>query len=143
MAIAALARREHSRLELQRKLVAKGLDESIIESTLDELEAEEVLSDRRFTEAYARYRANRGFGPKRIANELRERGVSVALIADQIESDEYEWPKLACEVRSKKFKARPRSFDERARQARFMEYRGFHHEHIRYALDESVDDEDF
>ncbi len=110
---------------------------------LDELEAEEVLSDRRFTEAYARYRANRGFGPKRIANELRERGVSVALIADQIESDEYEWPKLACEVRSKKFKTRPRSFDERVRQARFMEYRGFHHEHIRYALDESVDDEDF
>lgn len=128
---------------MQRKLVTKGLDESIIESTLDELEAEEVLSDRRFTEAYARVRANRGFGPKRIANELRERGVSVGLIADQIESDEYEWPKLAREVRSKKFKTRPRSFDERARQVRFMEYRGFHHEHIRYAMDESVDDEDF
>jgi regulatory protein len=115
----------------------------MIEAALDELETEGLLSDRRFAEAYARNRANRGFGPNRIANELRERGVGDGLIADQIESDEHDWSRLASEVRCKKFKTRPRTFDERARQVRFMEYRGFQREQIRYALEEPVNDEDF
>ena len=110
---------------------------------LDALEAEGLLDDRRFAEVYSRHRANRGFGPRRIAEELRQRGVSDALIAGEIESGNHDWAELASAVCCKKFKSKPGSIDERARQIRFMKYRGFHHEHIRFALEHSVDDENF
>ena len=142
MAVAALARREHSRFELQQKLVARGLEPSPVASALDALEAEGLLDDQRFAEAYARQRANRGYGPRRIAAELRKRGVSDELIAREIGSGEHDWADLASAARGKKFKAKPGSINERARQTRFMEYRGFHHDHIRYALEHALDDED-
>ena len=141
LAVAALARREHSRFELHQKLVAKGMEPSSVEKTLDALEREGALDDQRFAEAYSQARVDRGYGPRRITNELRQRGVSDALIGREVESDAYDWAELASAVRYKKFKNKPDSFDELARQARFMEYRGFSHEHIRYALDQSVDDE--
>lgn len=141
VAVAALARREHSRFELQQKLVAKGMERSSVTEALDALEAEGLLDDRRFAEAYSRFRVGRGYGPRRITDELRQRGVSDALIGREVESDAYDWAKLASAVRYKKFKSKPDSFNELARQTRFMEYRGFSHEHIRYALEQAVDDE--
>lgn len=113
-----------------------------IASALDALEAEGLLDDKRFAEAYFRQRATRGYGPRRIAEELRKRGVSDELIACEIGSGEHDWEDLASAARCKKFKAKPGSFKERARQTRFMEYRGFNHDHIRYALEHALDDED-
>lgn len=110
---------------------------------MDALEDEGLLDDRRFAEVFARQRADRGYGPRRIADELRQRGVGDDLIAREIESGAHDWAALASAVRCKKFKTLPGSFDERARQIRFMQYRGFHHDHIRHALEHSVNDEDF
>ena len=104
---------------------------------LDDLDSEHLLSDERFTEAYVRHRAAAGYGPLRIQRELQQRGVDAALIASGLEVYAGEWPERAAAARHKRFgDHRPEGFRERARQARFLEYRGFTAEHIRAALSE-------
>lgn len=73
--------------------------------------------------------------------ELRQRGISDGLVSEVI-AGSYDWDELALRAHRRKFRNAPRSLAERARQIRFMEYRGFHAEQIRYALGRSTDDED-
>jgi len=70
-----LTRREHSQRELQEKLVIKGFDRSAVQIVVDALAEEDWQSDERFAESFARYRIRKGFGPIKIAYELRQRGV--------------------------------------------------------------------
>src|SRR5512139_848179 len=78
-ALRLLARREHSRFELARKLAQAGFDETDIAALLDELENKSWLSDRRFAESWiADHRAKAG--SVKLAYELRQRGVSDAII---------------------------------------------------------------
>lgn len=129
-----LARREHSSWELQRKLAARGYQAGLIEAVLAELRRDNLQSDQRFAESYFRSRAERGFGPRRIAVELKERGVSGTLIGDCL-SQERDWHSQAMKVRSKRFgQALPSNPRERARQMRFLQYRGFTQEQITHAL---------
>lgn len=115
----------------------RGFSEELIGDALDALEAENLLSDRRFTENFVLQRTARGQGPLKIRYELRERGVSDDLTAQFIEADRQGWCKRALAVRHKRFGAeRPEDMKERSRQARFLEQRGFEQEHIRYALDD-------
>lgn len=75
---------------------------------------------------YVRSRAARGFGPQRILLELGQRGVDPALAADRVWAEDMNWTQHAARVRSKRFGgAMPRDVRERARQVRFLEYRGF------------------
>ena len=128
-----LARREHSRRELGDKLAAKSFDPDVIRNVLDELEREGLISSGRFAERFVAARAARGQGPVRIARELAERGVESP--RDWIDDARYDWNRLARDVRRKKFgEALPSSFKEKARQARFLEYRGFSQDQIRRAL---------
>ena len=128
-----LARREHSRRELGDKLAAKSFDPDVIRNVLDELEREGLISSGRFAESFVAARAARGQGPVRIARELAERGVESP--RDWIDDARYDWNRLARDVRRKKFgEALPSSFKEKARQARFLEYRGFSQDQIRRAL---------
>ena len=75
-----LARREHSRLELRRKLVAIAQEGDDVEAVLDELAAKGWLSDERFAEQSIRAKARR-FGPLKVAHLLRSRGLSDETIA--------------------------------------------------------------
>lgn len=87
-----LARREHSRAELASKLARKyeeGRD--LIPQVLDQLEEDKLLSDARFAEAYVRYRRNRGFGPLLIGQELRQRGITGALLDASLDGAAPEW----------------------------------------------------
>ena len=129
-----LARREHSAQELRRKLLARGFHESEVEAALAGLERDGLLSDRRFAESFVASRARRGPGPVRIRAELSQRGVDDALAGEALAGARVDWDDLAREVRRKRFTAPPRSFPERARQARFLEYRGFTAEQTRAAL---------
>ena len=105
---------------------------------LDELEREGLLSSGRFAESFVAARAARGQGPVRIARELAERGVESP--GDWLDDPRHDWNRLAREVRRKKFGAAlPAAYKEKARQARFLEYRGFSHDQIRQAL--GVDDD--
>ncbi len=135
-AIGFLARREHSRGELRRKLQDKGYPEADIDTALDDLEAERLLSDRRFAEAYVAARIQRGFGPLRIIAELRQRQVADPLVEQCLAQAGADWEALARAARCKRFgDAPPADQRERARQARFLEGRGFTAAQIRRALE--------
>jgi regulatory protein len=128
-----LARREHTRRELSDKLAAKSFDPDVIRAVLDDLEREGLISSGRFAESFVAARAARGQGPVRIARELAERGVESP--GDWLDDGRYDWNRLAREVRRKKFgESLPSAFREKARQARFLEYRGFSQDQIRRAL---------
>lgn len=131
-----LARREHSRAELAAKLSARGWSEADVAHALDGLESAGLLSDRRFAESFVAERAARGQGPARIRHELRRRGVAPSLGEELVAGRAEAWREGALAARRKRFgSARPQSYEERARQARFLERRGFEAEQIRYALE--------
>jgi regulatory protein len=128
-----LARREHGRRELARKLAARGFrDRSVVDDVLAALEAEGLLSDMRFAEQFVWSRVQRGAGPLKIHAELRERGIDEALIARSLEALADEWQDLLRQARERRFgRDIPHDFRERNRQMRFLQQRGFTAEQIR------------
>jgi regulatory protein len=129
-----LARREHSRVELERKLSAKGFESATIAEVLEQLEVDGLLSHERFGQSFVAARYAKGQGPLRIRRELAERGVAVDNA--WFEDDSFDWQALARQTRVRRFGAEPPAdLKERARQTRFLEYRGFSHDQIRRALD--------
>jgi regulatory protein len=131
-----LARREHSRRELQDKLSKKGCDAALAAEVVNKLESERLVSDDRFMESLIRARRNRGYGPLRIQKELREKGVAPEAIANWLDVTSREWIDDIRRVQRKKFGGRiPKSYAERARQARFLQYRGFTYDQIQQLLD--------
>ncbi|HMB73691.1 MAG TPA: regulatory protein RecX [Gammaproteobacteria bacterium] len=140
-ALNALARREHSRLELERKLDARGYATQVIAATLDALESSGLIDVERFCDSFVRSRKSRGQGPARIERELTERGIDSAAATLALSQCE-DWNALARNVRQRKFGERiPREYKERAKQMRFLQYRGFSHEQIRAALEPDPDSE--
>jgi regulatory protein len=134
-----LARREHARTELGRKLSQRGFSESHVREVLDTLEAENLLSDRRFTDSFVQQRMARGQGPLKIRHELRERGVSADLATQSIDAVRQSWCEQALAARHKRFGTeQPEDIRERSRQARFLAQRGFEQEHIRFALTDEL-----
>lgn len=130
-----LARREHARGELTSKLAARGGGKAAVERVLDALEAQGLLSEERFTEQYVRARIGRGHGPRRIREELRQRGVGAAAAGKALDRDPAFWSERAsCERRRRFGEAMPADYREWVRQARFLERRGFTQEQIRSAL---------
>ena len=134
-ALGLLARREHSRRELERKLGARGFQDETIGATLDALEESGELAAARFTASFIRSRAAKGQGPARIRAELAERGIDREQAAELLRAAGIDWAEIASAVLAKRFGARrPTDFRERARQARFLEYRGFDSGQIGSAL---------
>ena len=121
-----LARRDHSRAELSRKLVRYVREDNPAEinCVLDELDRNGLLSDERFASAVARSRAQR-FGDARIRYDLRRFGVAEDLSAAALARLAGSEVVRAGAVRSKRFGALPASAAERAKQARFLQSRGF------------------
>jgi len=130
-----LARREHSLAELRTKLAARDFSAGEIESAVAALASEGLVSDERFAESFVAARARKGQGPVRIRMDLQQRGVSPELIALHLDPRSPEWLCLAREVRIRKFGAEiPADFKEKARQMRFLEYRGFASTQIQSAM---------
>ena len=135
-ALRLLARREHSRLELSLKLRQRKIESDIIESVLDEYENEGWLDDNRFADVYARQRMDLGYGPLRILGELQQRGVNHApeCLAEMGDAD---WCRRATALRHKRFGLSDLDDDwsEKARQARFLNRRGFSAAQVECALE--------
>lgn len=113
-----------------------------MDAELDALVREGLLSDERFCEVFVRSRAGSGYGPLRIRQELNRRGVDEALAGQVLAAAEADWAALAAEVRRRRFGERlPRGYPEWAKQARFLQYRGFGSETIRAALGGDADDQ--
>lgn len=130
-----LARREHSRLELERKLAARGYPAAEVEAALDRLEAQGLLSEARFTESLVRQRVQQGHGPLRIIADLRRRGIQDP--GSAVETAEVDWEAMAREVYRRRFGGdTPQAPRERARRMRFLQGRGFPPEIIRRVMND-------
>lgn len=141
IAMGLLASREHSRRELERKLQLRGFGEADVAPELDALEKARYLSEERFTEQFVGSRARRGDGPLKIRSELKGRGVDEGLIEKELDHAEDDWLAKAEQVRCKKFgEPIPETFEERARQARFLQNRGYSMEQIRRVLKGDIED---
>ena len=117
-------------------MLKKGCAEAIAAEVVRQLEAERLLSDDRFMESLIRARRNRGDGPLRIQKELQEKGVAPEAIAGWLDATSQDWIDNIRRVQRKKFGTRlPRNYTERARQARFLQYRGFTYDQIQQLLD--------
>ncbi len=131
-----LARREHSRDELLKKLEKAGFHHDVAVDAIEQLREDGLQSDRRFVEAFVQSRIQQGKGPTRILADLSQRGVREALVHEALSETEADWFALAREVRRKKFgKSEPNDFKDKAKQMRFLQYRGFESDHVRAALD--------
>jgi len=136
---ALLARRDFAGAELRAKLCSKGFEDGAAGQVIAELAARGVLDDRRFAENYVSWHAARGQGPIRIAAQLRSRGLPEALIDAALASGP-DWPALARRARTARFgRQPPASWADKARQARFLQYRGFSSDHIRAATGADAD----
>ena len=138
-ALGALARREHSRAELRRKLAPHAESAEQLDRLLADLEAKKLLSDRRLAEVMARSRGDR-FGAARVKQELRARGVADPLVRETVGELSRTELNRAREVWRRKFDAPPADAAERARQMRFLAQRGFNAEVIRRVVGGRDDD---
>jgi regulatory protein len=123
-ALRYLARREHSCSELARKLQAHAAEGDDVEALLDDLAGRGWLSDARFAEQTIRAKARR-FGPLKLAQHLRARGVDEETIARGFRAAAADGASSMASVWKSRFAAPAPDPRMRARQARFLQGRGF------------------
>jgi regulatory protein len=133
-ALRALARRDHSRAELAQKLSTHATPEDIA-ALLDQLQQSGLLSDERFAEGFVAVRAAR-FGAAKLRHGLRARGLAETLIEATLVAERETESARARDVWRRKFGALPANAEEYARQARFLQGRGFSGDVIRSVLKE-------
>jgi len=123
-AVRLLARREHSRTELQRKL--KQADDGSLDTLLEELEQKGYQSDFRYAEVLVRSRISGGYGPLKIQFELKQKGVAPDLIQQALAEQAPDWPALARSARERRFGSEiPKDRQEIMKQLRYLAGRGF------------------
>ena len=121
-ALRYLARREHSRAELARKLAPYAESEAALRALLDELVLRKQLSDERYAEVRAHW-LGRKYGAARIRQDLKAHGVSAHV------SDAADFEKAKA-ILARKYRGAPGTLEEKARRARFLQSRGFSHDVI-------------
>ena len=134
-AMRLLARREHSCAELSRKLKLRGFDSDSIDSVISECIEKDYLNENRFVEMIVEVRKKQGKGPVKISEELGSHNIASDIVATCIDFSCLTWNEIARSVRSKKFgELKPESVQEKAKQHKFLRYRGFTREQISRAL---------
>lgn len=139
-ALRYLSAREHSRLELGRKLARYAQEGDDIEALLDTLEAAKLLSQTRFSESLVNRRAAR-FGNSRILSELKSHGIAADTLTDIKIGLEQDESARAREVWLRKFGTVADNANDRSKQMRFLMQRGFSNRAIRMAM-RGVDEEE-
>ena len=134
-ALRYLARREHSRAELARKLAPHAESPQAIETVLDDLANRKQLSDERYAEVRSHW-LSRKYGAAKIRQDLKAHGVAEAVIERVSADGDLEKAKA---ILARKYRAVATTRDEKAKRARFLQSRGFSYEIIRKVL--STEDE--
>ena len=123
VAVRLLARREHSAEEIRQKLTKREFEADEIATALLELRQGDWQSDERFAEAYIRARRLKGFGPVRIASELRDRGVDEQITDRYLLADDDIWWRMLEQEYQKKYHGSPfEDYQEKARRMRFYRF---------------------
>ncbi|WP_116474301.1 regulatory protein RecX [Zobellella maritima] len=139
-ALRLLSRREHSRRELMTKLRRRQFPEPLVSAVLERLEQQNWLQDSRFAALLVRQQVLKKHGPMRIRAELMHKGVAQSLGEQALAEAEVDWFELARTCYLSRFEHEatllPR---ERARRIRYLQGRGFNHEHIQYAMSRDGD----
>lgn len=133
-----LSRREHSRKELLSKLQRKGLPPSLCEEQIEKFVDNNIQSDTRFAESLIRGRVAKGQGENRVRQELREHNIDDSAVASAMAEIDPDWFELARQVKIKKFgEHSEQDWQKKQKQIRFLQYRGFTHEQIQYAMEKT------
>lgn len=140
-ALGLLTRREHSRKELARKLVAGGVSREEADGAIERLAAAGWQDEARFAEALVRSRAAGGYGPVRIQAELATHGLPNELVRAALESRETDWAEIATDLVRRRFAAG--ALEDRAirrKAAELLFRRGFTAAQVRAAVHLDADD---
>ena len=129
-ALRLLARREHSRAELERKLGPHAESPEVVAGILEALVQKDQLSDQRYAEERVRV-LSRKYGAARIRQDLKAKGVDSQLIARVSTDGELERARI---ILGRKYREPATTREQRAKRMRFLQSRGFSHEIIRSAL---------
>ena len=132
-ALRFLSMREHSRLELGRKLSKYAEEGDDIEALLDLLEKNNWLSQERFSESLIHRRSAR-FGNSRIVAELQSHGVKGEALQELKAGLADSETARACEVWERKFGVVATDPKERNKQMRFLMLRGFSQRAVQAAM---------
>ena len=136
-ALRLLARREHSRAELGRKLAPRAASPEALQSLLDSLEQKQQLSNARFASERARV-LSRKYGAARIRLDLKSKGVGEEIVEGvALEGEAVR----AAAILARKYRSSATTREERARRMRFLQSRGFSHDTIRKLLSSDAEDE--
>ncbi|TRX75510.1 recombination regulator RecX [Pseudomonas mangiferae] len=121
-----LARREHGRVELARKLHRRGAPDVLIDTALDRLAEEGLLSESRYLESFIASRARGGHGPLRIREELGQRGLAREAVEQALKEADIDWYAHLLDLWQRRFAGCvPQDARQRAQQGRFLAYRGY------------------
>ncbi|MDE2408124.1 MAG: regulatory protein RecX [Xanthomonadaceae bacterium] len=134
-ALGLLTRREHSRLELARKLQQRGVEPDQADAAIGKLTAAGWQDDGRFAESLLRNRAAGGYGPGYIRAELATHGLGSEAIAAAMDGFEGDWAENARELLQRRHPQALAGDREARRKAMdFLLRRGFGMEHVRAAM---------
>ena len=134
-ALGLLVRREHSRKELSRKLVARGVESEEAQAAIDKLSEAGWQDDARFAELLVRSRAASGYGPVHVRAELRMHGLDSDAIAAAMDGFDGDWNAIARDLVRRRFDAKAiQALAGQRKAADFLLRRGFAMEQVRAAL---------
>ena len=133
-ALGLLTRREHSRKELTRKLISRGMDAAEVETAVEKLSRDGWQDDSRFAESLVRARSSGGYGPLRIRAELITHGLDREAIASALDTFHGDWAENASDlVRRRYGPVAALDLNQRRKAADFLLRRGFDAASIRAA----------
>ncbi|WP_261815951.1 recombination regulator RecX [Vibrio gallicus] len=136
-ALNLLSRRDHGRYELQQKLLNRGYELADIDDAVSFCSEHHYLDDLRYAKSQVRQHVNKGHGERRIRQELQIKKVNEQTIEQALQAEPQDWFELAVQTAYKKFRdAKGSESKDYANQVRFLQYRGFSFEQIKYALSE-------
>jgi regulatory protein len=138
-ALRLLARREHSRAELKRKLGPHAESADAIEVLLDALEEKKQLSDARYASERAHVLTRR-FGASRIRQELRSRGVDETIAEGAAAAAAETDLERARAIYQRRYREPAATREERAKRSRFLQGRGFSGDIIRRLVSGDAED---
>jgi regulatory protein len=132
IALTLLTRRDHSLWELRHKLTQRGFMSPMVETVLEQLVVEGLINEARYAEIYASSRADKGYGPLRIQQELRERRIDEEIISSTLSKlDDFWMSNLANLHRKRWSSTKLESAGDEVRRIRFLRQRGFTLEQIK------------
>lgn len=138
IAFAMLARREHSQTEMRKKLIDFGAEQADVDALLAE---RNYQSDERMSGVLLRESLRKGQGMRRLQHNLKKHNISAEMLEDELA--EVDWLAEAVRLRCKRFgEDVPTEQKQKARQLRFLQYRGFDADLCYKAVKMTVEDLD-